>query len=159
MRARRSITLAFSIWYFVFPIGFAARARAQSPPPPATLAELQQRLTEHLTNPRFAAANWGVKVVSLDSGRTLFEQNAGKLFSPASNCKLFTMALALDQLGGDCRIKTSLYAATKPDGRGLLKGDLIIYGRGDPLILSPVPLSGKKLLATGRMRRALFWLA
>ena len=75
-----------------------------------------------------------MKVVSLDSGRTLFEQNAGKLFSPASNCKLYTMALALDQLGGDYRIKTSLYAATKPDRRGVLKGDLIIYGRGDPTI-------------------------
>jgi len=115
-------------------IGIAAVARAQTPPPSATLAELQQRLTEHVTHPRFAAATWGVKVVSLDSGKTLYEQNAGKLFSPASNCKLYTMALALDQLGGDYRIKTSLYAATKPDRRGVLKGDLILYGRGDPTI-------------------------
>lgn len=95
---------------------------------------MQQRLTEHIAHPRFAAATWGVKVVSLDSGKTLFEQNAGKLFSPASNCKLYTMALALDQLGGDYRIKTSLYATAKPDRRGVLKGDLIIYGRGDPTI-------------------------
>ena len=109
-------------------------ALAQSPPPPATLAELQQRLTEHISHPRFAAATWGVKVVSLDSGRTLFEQNPGKLFSPASNCKLYTMALALDQLGGDYRIKTSFYAATKPDRSGVLKSDLILYGRGDPTI-------------------------
>ena len=119
---------------FVLLIGFAARALAQLPPPPATLAELPQRLTEHLNHPRFAAAAWGVKVVSLDSGNTLFEQNAGRLFSPASNCKHFTMALALDQLGGDYRIKTSLYAATKPDQRGVLKGNLILYGRGDPTI-------------------------
>jgi D-alanyl-D-alanine carboxypeptidase/D-alanyl-D-alanine-endopeptidase (penicillin-binding protein 4) len=119
---------------FAFLIGVAAAARAQSPPPPATLAELQQRLTEHITHPRFAAASWGVKVVSLDSGKTVFQQNAGKLFSPASNCKLYTMALALDQLGGDYCIKTSLYAATKPDRRGVLKSDLILYGRGDPTI-------------------------
>ena len=44
------------------------------------------------------------------------------------------MALALDQLGGDYRIKTSLYATAKPDRRGVLKGDLILYGRGDPTI-------------------------
>ncbi len=124
----------FCLLPFAFLIGYAAVALAQSPPLPATLAELQQRLTDHIAHPRFVAATWGVKVVSLDSGQTLFEQNAGKLFSPASNCKLYTMALALDQLGGDYRIKTSLYAATKPDRRGVLKGDLILYGRGDPTI-------------------------
>jgi D-alanyl-D-alanine carboxypeptidase/D-alanyl-D-alanine-endopeptidase (penicillin-binding protein 4) len=41
------------------------------------------------------------------------------------------MALALDKLGGDYRIKTSLYAEAKPDSRGTLSGDLIVYGRGD----------------------------
>jgi D-alanyl-D-alanine carboxypeptidase/D-alanyl-D-alanine-endopeptidase (penicillin-binding protein 4) len=102
--------------------------------PAATLAELQQRLTEHVNNPRFAAATFGVKVVSLDSGKTLFEHDAGKLFSPASNSKLYTMALALDKLGGDYRIRTSLYSRAQPDRRGNLKGDLIVYGRGDPTI-------------------------
>ncbi len=77
---------------------------------------------------------WGVKIVSLDSGKILFEQNAAKLFSPASNCKLYTMALALDKLGGDYRIRTSLFSTAKPDKRGTLKGDLIVYGRGDPTI-------------------------
>jgi len=122
------------ILFFAFAIGFAASALAQSNAPTVTVAELRQRLTEHIAQPRFAAATWGVKVVSRDSGQTLFEQNAGKLISPASNCKLYTMALALDQLGGDYRIQTSLYAAAKPDRRGVLKGDLIIYGRGDPTI-------------------------
>jgi D-alanyl-D-alanine carboxypeptidase/D-alanyl-D-alanine-endopeptidase (penicillin-binding protein 4) len=93
---------------------------------------LQQRLTEHVTQPRFAAATFGVKVVSLDTGKTLFAHDAEKLFSPASNCKLFTMALALDRLGGDYRIPTSLYATARPDHRGKLKSDLIVYGRGDP---------------------------
>lgn len=98
------------------------------------MAELQQQLDEHLSQPRFDGATWGVKVVSLDSGKTLFEHDAGKLFSPASNCKLYTMALALDQLGGDYRIRTSLYATAKPDRRGTLKGDLVVYGRGDPTL-------------------------
>lgn len=109
-------------------------AIGQTPASLATLAELQQRLTEHVTNPRFAAGSLGVKVVSLDSGKTLFEHDAQKLFSPASNSKLYTVALALDTFGGDYRIKTSLYSAAKPDRRGTLKGDLIVYGRGDPTI-------------------------
>ena len=110
----------------------AVSALAQPTNAPATLAELQQRLGEHVNHPRFAAGSFGVKVVSLDTGKTLFEHDAAKLFSPASNCKLYTMALALDKLGGDYRIKTSLYAAAKPDKRGNLKSDLIVYGRGDP---------------------------
>src|SRR2546425_608005 len=98
----------------------------------ATLAELQPRINAHLRQPRFAPALWGVKIVSFDSGKTLYEHNAGKLFKPASNAKLFTGALALDRLGPGYRIKTSFYAATRPDSDGALHGDLIVYGRGDP---------------------------
>jgi D-alanyl-D-alanine carboxypeptidase/D-alanyl-D-alanine-endopeptidase (penicillin-binding protein 4) len=107
---------------------------AQPAKPPATLEELQKRLAEHVAQPQFAAGLFGVKIVSLDSGDTIFEHDAEKLFSPASNSKLYAVALALDQLGGDYRIKTSLYAQSKPDRRGVLKGDLIVYGRGDPTL-------------------------
>ena len=108
-------------------------AESTNPPAPiATLAELQTRLSEHLGRPRFAAALWGVKIVSLDSGKTLFEHNAGKLLKPASNAKLFTGALALDRLGPEYRIKTSFYAVARPGSDGTLHGDLIVYGRGDP---------------------------
>jgi serine-type D-Ala-D-Ala carboxypeptidase/endopeptidase (penicillin-binding protein 4) len=110
----------------------AAGALGQELKPPATPAELQQRLADFIGQPRFAAALWGVKVISLESGQTLFEHNAQKLFSPASNTKLYTAALALDRLGADFRIKTSLYASVKPDQSGTLEGDLVIYGRGDP---------------------------
>jgi D-alanyl-D-alanine carboxypeptidase/D-alanyl-D-alanine-endopeptidase (penicillin-binding protein 4) len=112
----------------------ASGALAQEQNPPATLAELRQRLATHIGQPKYDAALWGVKIVSLDSGKTVFEQNPQKLFSPASNSKLYTVALALDRLGADYRIKTSLYAKAKPNRAGTLKGDLIVYGRGDPTI-------------------------
>lgn len=99
---------------------------------PQSLSGLQQRIEAILDNPRYDAALWGVKIVSLDSGRTLFERNAGKLFSPASNCKLYTVALGLERLGPDYRIRTSLYAKAAPDAAGVLEGDLIVFGRGDP---------------------------
>src|SRR5439155_14289550 len=66
------------------------------------------------------------------SGKELLEHNAGKLFKPASNAKLFTGALALDRLGPDYRIETSFYAVARPDSDGTLHGNLIVYGRGDP---------------------------
>jgi D-alanyl-D-alanine carboxypeptidase/D-alanyl-D-alanine-endopeptidase (penicillin-binding protein 4) len=107
-------------------------AAAQENKPAATLAELRRRLAEFVAEPRFAAALWGVQIVSLDTGNSLFSANPQKLFSPASNSKLYTIALGLDRLGPDYRIKTSLYSKAKPDASGALDGDLIVYGRGDP---------------------------
>ena len=98
----------------------------------ATLAELQAKISEILAKPELAPAVVGVKVVSLDNGRVLFEENAGKLLRPASNMKLYTVAAALDRLSPDYRFVTSVYAPTRPDAAGIIRGDLTIYGRGDP---------------------------
>jgi D-alanyl-D-alanine carboxypeptidase/D-alanyl-D-alanine-endopeptidase (penicillin-binding protein 4) len=97
-----------------------------------TLPALQARLAAVLDDARFAQGQWGVKVVSLDSEQVLFERNADKLLKPASNAKLYTAALALDRLGPDYRIQTSFYAAAKPDAEGVIHGDVLVYGRGDP---------------------------
>jgi D-alanyl-D-alanine carboxypeptidase/D-alanyl-D-alanine-endopeptidase (penicillin-binding protein 4) len=99
-----------------------------------SLEELQAKLAAHISQPRFDPAAWGVKVTSLDTGKTVFEHNAQKYFSPASNAKLYTAALALDRLGPDFRVRTSLYASSRPDASGTIKGDLLVYGRGDPLM-------------------------
>lgn len=99
---------------------------------PGTLAALRAQMLGRATQPRFARAQWGIHVVSLDSGRVLFSVNGDKLFLPASTAKLFTGALALDRLGPDFRIRTSVFGASRPDAHGVLKGDLVLYGRGDP---------------------------
>jgi serine-type D-Ala-D-Ala carboxypeptidase/endopeptidase (penicillin-binding protein 4) len=121
------------VLHFILALSICGSISAQEAKPVKTIAELQQQLSAHLAQHKFDAALWGVKVVSLDSGKVIFEQNSQKLFSPASNSKLYTVALALDRLGADYRIKTSLYAATKPSA-GVLQGDLIVFGRGDPTI-------------------------
>ncbi|MGI9065573.1 MAG: D-alanyl-D-alanine carboxypeptidase/D-alanyl-D-alanine endopeptidase [Pyrinomonadaceae bacterium] len=99
-----------------------------------TLAELQGRITEILQKPELAQAMVGIKVASLDTGHILFEANANKLLRPASNMKLYTVAAALDRLSPDYRFITSVYARAKPDSAGTVRGDLTIYGRGDPSI-------------------------
>ncbi|HKG22832.1 MAG TPA: D-alanyl-D-alanine carboxypeptidase/D-alanyl-D-alanine-endopeptidase [Blastocatellia bacterium] len=98
------------------------------------LDTLRARINAVISQPRFGAAAWGVKIASLDTGKTLFDHNGGKFFAPASNAKLYTSALALEYLGPDYRFTTSLYSAARPGSSGTLKGDLIIYGRGDPSI-------------------------
>jgi D-alanyl-D-alanine carboxypeptidase/D-alanyl-D-alanine-endopeptidase (penicillin-binding protein 4) len=99
------------------------------------LAELQLRIRERLDSPRFRSALWGIQVLNSRSGAVVFETNALRYLTPASNTKLFTAALALDRLGTEYRIPTSFYAATQPDARGTVKGDLLIYGRGDPTLV------------------------
>lgn len=99
---------------------------------PGTPEELRAGIEEVLRRPELAPALVAVKVASLDTGRTLFEENAGKLLVPASNMKLYTVAAALDRLSPEFRFKTSVYAPARPDASGTVRGDLIIYGRGDP---------------------------
>jgi D-alanyl-D-alanine carboxypeptidase/D-alanyl-D-alanine-endopeptidase (penicillin-binding protein 4) len=115
-------------------VNVTAVVAATAPPaaPIKSLADLRSQLDAHLAEPRFDGALWGVKVVSLESGAVLFESNASRLMSPASNSKLYAGALALDHFGGDYRIVTPLLASTPPNPDGTLDGDLIVSGRGDP---------------------------
>ncbi|MBC7929041.1 MAG: D-alanyl-D-alanine carboxypeptidase/D-alanyl-D-alanine-endopeptidase, partial [Rubrivivax sp.] len=100
--------------------------------PPQTLEELRARITQILSKPEFAPSRMSVKVASLDTGRVLFEQDAQEWMQPASNMKLYTVAAALDRLTPDYRFITSVYAPAKPDAAGTVRGDLVVYGRGDP---------------------------
>src|SRR5215831_2375578 len=101
--------------------------------PPATLAELRSRIDEICRHPVLDPGFFAVKIVSLDTGQVVFEQNANKFVRPASNMKLYTVAAAFDRLTPDYHFITSVYAKEKPD-KGAVKGDLVIYGRGDPSI-------------------------
>lgn len=119
------------------PLPQASPEPSVAPPkvtPATTLPELQAKISEILAKPELASAMVGVKVVSLDTGRVLFEENANKLLRPASNMKLYTVATALDRLSPDYRFVTSVYASTRPDAAGVVRGNLTIYGRGDPSI-------------------------
>ena len=95
------------------------------------LTDLQSRIKATLSRPELQRGQIGVKIVSLDTGKTVFEENAEKYFMPASNMKSFTIAAAIEKLTPDFRFVTSVYAPSKPDENGTVKGDLTVYGRGD----------------------------
>lgn len=126
------LLLPLSVAAQIAPAGPQTQTPAAPSAAPKTLAELQTRISEILAKPELAPAMVGVKVVSLDNGRIVFEQNAAKLLRPASNMKIYTVATALDRLTPDYRFSTSVFAASKPDSSGVVHGDLRIYGRGDP---------------------------
>ncbi len=101
-------------------------------------ATLAQRVEKVLSHPAARRAFWGVKVVDLDSGETLYQLNADRLFTPASNAKLFSTSLALVRLGPDHRFLTRLAAEAPPDDEGRIAGDLALIGGGDPNLSSRV---------------------
>src|SRR5277367_487702 len=88
--------------------------------------------------------NWGIEVADRDTGETLYELNGDHFFTPASNAKVVTTALALATLGSDYRFHTTLEAKSAIGTDGRLAGDLILVGRGDP------DLSNRRFPYSGR---------
>jgi D-alanyl-D-alanine carboxypeptidase/D-alanyl-D-alanine-endopeptidase (penicillin-binding protein 4) len=114
------------------PAATATPTPTPSPTPAVeTLESLQSKIRSRTFAPELRRGQVGIKIVSLKSGKVVFEQNAEKYFMPASNMKNFTVATALEKLTPDYRFITSVYAAAQPDSSGTIKGDLRIYGRGD----------------------------
>jgi D-alanyl-D-alanine carboxypeptidase/D-alanyl-D-alanine-endopeptidase (penicillin-binding protein 4) len=75
---------------------------------------------------------WGVYVVDAATGKPLVAINQGRLFTPASNLKLFTTALALARLGPQYRFETTITSERGPDASGHVAGNLRLVGGGDP---------------------------
>jgi D-alanyl-D-alanine carboxypeptidase/D-alanyl-D-alanine-endopeptidase (penicillin-binding protein 4) len=108
---------------------------------------LAKRIHQILSDADISRGVWGIKVVSLKDGKVLYEQDANKLFTPASNTKLFTTAAALAFIGPDYRFRTTVETSGAIDKYGRLLGDLVLKGRGDP------NLSGRTLPYSLRTER------
>lgn len=106
---------------------------------PSENKKLGKRVDAILSRVDVARGFWGVEIEDLDSGRVLYSHDAERLFTPASNTKLFTTAAALALIGPDYRFRTTAESASVPDKYGRLSGDLVLVGRGDP------NLSGRSL--------------
>ncbi|CAN5545224.1 D-alanyl-D-alanine carboxypeptidase/D-alanyl-D-alanine-endopeptidase [soil metagenome] len=74
---------------------------------------------------------YGAHVVDVRTGEVVYSRNADIPFTPASTLKVLTTATALDALGPDYRFETALHFMGN-DGGGVLNGDLVMVGRGDP---------------------------
>jgi serine-type D-Ala-D-Ala carboxypeptidase/endopeptidase (penicillin-binding protein 4) len=129
MPALRS-TLAATL---LFLAGCQLPAPAAAPPPPDARGTVAAALDSIFDDAAFEPATWGVLVRSLGTGETLYARNAGQMLLPASNVKAVTGAAALHVLGGGYRYRTPVLA----DGDvrdGVLHGDLVVVGRGDPTV-------------------------
>jgi D-alanyl-D-alanine carboxypeptidase/D-alanyl-D-alanine-endopeptidase (penicillin-binding protein 4) len=117
----------------------------------SSLSEGIQKLID--SSPAARTAFWGIQIVDLTSGKTLYELNPDHYFVPASNAKLFSAALSLIRLGPDFTFQTRVLAPTQPDDQGRIRGSLRLAGGGDPNLSARAipyrmgPLTGNPLAA------------
>lgn len=94
--------------------------------------DLARKIDALLDSRRYRRASWGVDVRYVDGGAVLYSRNPLKYFIPASNVKVFTTAAVLDRLGPNFRFETRLGYEGKLRENGVLTGDLVLIGGGDP---------------------------
>jgi D-alanyl-D-alanine carboxypeptidase/D-alanyl-D-alanine-endopeptidase (penicillin-binding protein 4) len=120
----------------------AAKTAVQTAPTPVTVAVapavppitiLRNTIDSLVTQQKFRNAHFGILVVDPASGDTLYSRNASKIMMPASNMKVITGAVALAQLGADYKY-TTRFASRGSVANGVLKGDLVVIGNGDPTV-------------------------
>jgi D-alanyl-D-alanine carboxypeptidase/D-alanyl-D-alanine-endopeptidase (penicillin-binding protein 4) len=112
--------------------------------PCAPAAEgLAARLQAILRRPEYKPARWGILVVEVASGKTVYEHNADQLFAPASVTKVYSCAAALAALGADHTFETPVYCRGAL-AKGRLDGDLVLVASGD-LTLGGRTVAGNKM--------------
>jgi len=88
-------------------------------------------VAQALAAARIPAASVSAFVQEVGAGRSELSVNAGAAMNPASVMKLVTTYAALDLLGPAYRWKTEAYTSA-PVREGVLEGDLVLKGYGDP---------------------------
>lgn len=98
---------------------------------PAALAQLPDSLRQVINAQSLPVDSMGIWVQATDSSTPLVAHNADRLFNPASTIKLATTLAALLELGPAYTWRTD-FRSDVPVENGVLRGDLIIRGTGDP---------------------------
>lgn len=101
----------------------------EAPPPPHPITTL---LNEARASTELAGAAIGFCLINA-KGETVLAEDAHTAFIPASSLKTLTTATALEILGPDFRFTTEL-KSTSPIKGGVIQGDLVISGGGDPML-------------------------
>lgn len=108
--------------------------KQKAPPKPRTVStkELAKRVDKVLADSALQRGFFGIHIVDVATGKTLYEVNPDRLFTPASNTKLFTSAAAFALLGPQYKVETTVETNGVLEASGRLSGDLLLVGRGDP---------------------------
>ena len=131
---RRTCVFALCILHFAF-LSCTKASPATTPASPArtALEQLQRDITQATQAAGVQRGLWGIVVHSLDRNERLFELQPRALLVPASVAKIAAVATAAEAVGWDYQFETTL-RATGSVADGILAGDLLVVGSGDPTI-------------------------
>jgi len=120
--------LRTSFWTIVF---FSTMLCVSNQSLKAQTEALHQQVKKLSNHPEVMRGTLALSVFNVQDKKPVYQFNENKFVKPASILKLITTGVALDQLGALHRIKTVLgYSGSIQDG--VLRGNLIIKGNGDP---------------------------
>lgn len=97
-----------------------------------TIPQIDSLVAQLSKNSNTVGMHAGIAVYNTRTGELLDQYDADKAFVPASNLKLFVTAAGLDKLKPDYRFKTEVYTTGQINKKGVLQGDIIVKGYGDP---------------------------
>src|SRR5581483_5256614 len=107
---------------------FQLVAFASEKPKKPEKEEIAKKIQGIIRQPGFSRAHWGIDVVDMKTGKTIYALNPDHLFLPASNAKLLSTSAALGLVGPEYRFHTTVETTGKIDANGRLLGDLVIVG-------------------------------
>ena len=120
----------------------ALKQAAEAAPPPLDgdrdrdrIVRLQESLREIIHGGALRRTRVGIRVMDAANGRLFFAQRSGVLMDPASNQKVLATTTALVRLGADWRFRTEL-SGPLPNADGIIVGDVVLRGSGDPTLRS-----------------------
>lgn len=130
-KAIRTITILF-VALIASSLAISQKPKRSSARARSGFAQFQAAVDSALADPVAQKAFIGVLIVDAETEQPVYQLNADRYFTPASNTKLFTTTLAMSLLGPDYRFRTTIETDGALDSSGRLRGDLVLVGRGDP---------------------------
>lgn len=111
----------------------AVPAFAQSQPAADTLkAQLESYLSTLKQDENSIGLHAGISVYDLTDKTFLYQHNEKRGYIPASNMKLLTTIAGFERLGPSYRWKTEVFTTGGIAAGGVVTGDLVLKGYGDP---------------------------
>lgn len=117
--------------------------------------KLEQNYTSFSNHTSLTNGMSSLHVINSETGETIFEKNTSVGLPTASTLKVITSITALDILGKDFTYKTKLYYAGEIDSLGILHGDLVIHGQGDPTLGSHRYEQTKEAVILAKWKKAI----
>jgi D-alanyl-D-alanine carboxypeptidase/D-alanyl-D-alanine-endopeptidase (penicillin-binding protein 4) len=94
--------------------------------------KFQQAINKFVKAEIFTNSSIGIAITDLRTGKMIASFDRDRSLIPASSMKLLTCAATMKSAGPQFSFVTPIYLASKGHENGVLHGDLLIQGMGDP---------------------------